>query len=374
MATLDQLPADKRAIIELVLQRGQSYEQIADLLGMPESRVREHAREALVALAPRTAERVDADWRGQLADYVLGQQSGPQSTATRGHLKRSEPARAWALSMVDSLGELFQDGAEPEIPGAEAATPRRSKRLRRGRDDDRATATAPAKDAAEPRVPRAERSEEPGDRPAPHGRRGLSPEAERVVRRRRILGALAAAAAVAAVVVAVILLTSDGDEEQTAAPAPAETTAGQQAQVLSQLELRPVGGGDGAGIATIADEAGQRLLIVQARLEPTRGDDVYEVWLYNSPRDAQSIGAQVTDEQGNYVGAGPLPADFERFEFIDISREKTGSDPDPAHSGQSVLRAKLDGGQPAPDAGGAAPPGSDAPAPGENTPTLPQQP
>ena len=63
------------------------------MLGTPTSRVRELARDALTQLAPVSAERVDADWRGQVADYLLNQQSGPEATATRGHLKRSEPAR-----------------------------------------------------------------------------------------------------------------------------------------------------------------------------------------------------------------------------------------------------------------------------------------
>lgn len=383
MATLDQLPPEKRAIIELVLRRGQSYDDIADMLSMPAARVREHAREALVALAPRTAERVDPEWRDQLADYVLGQQAGPQSTATRGHMKRSEPARAWALSTVDSLGELYQDGAEPAIPEGEAAPPRRGARLRRARDEDVSAAEAPAQEK-----PRPARRERPAGEPAPAAtvpaddetttreRRSLSPEAEAVVRRRRILGALAALLALAGVILAAIFLLpkifggDDEQEEPTASTPPTEAAAG-EAQVLAQLELKPVEGGKGAGLATVAEEAGQQLLIVQARLQPVSGNDVYEVWLYNSPEDAQSVGAQITDEQGNYVGAGPLPADFERFKFVDISREKTGQDPDPSHSGQSVLRARIAGGQPSPEAGGAAPPGSEPPAPG-GTPTLPQ--
>ena len=93
MATFDQLPAEQKAILELVLQRHQSYDDLASMLGMPTPRVRQLAREALTDLSPRSASRVDMDWRGQVADYLLGQQTGPEGTATRGHLKRSEPAR-----------------------------------------------------------------------------------------------------------------------------------------------------------------------------------------------------------------------------------------------------------------------------------------
>ena len=90
MATFDQLSDEQRAIVELVLQQGKSYGELSDMLGLPESRVRELARDALVELAPISARGVEQDWRGQLADYVLGQQAGPEATATRGHLRRSE--------------------------------------------------------------------------------------------------------------------------------------------------------------------------------------------------------------------------------------------------------------------------------------------
>ena len=90
MATFDQLSAEQRAIIELVVQRGRSYDALADVLQIEVPRVRELAREALAELTPITAGRVDGDWRGQVADYMLGQQSGPEATATRAHLKRSE--------------------------------------------------------------------------------------------------------------------------------------------------------------------------------------------------------------------------------------------------------------------------------------------
>src|SRR5436305_4339176 len=171
MATFDQLPAEQRAILQLVVVRGQTYDELSGMLGMPAARVRELARDALGDLAPATAARVDSDWRGQIADYVLGQQTGPESTATKGHFKRSEPARAWAYSLLDSLGHLYPNGAMPEIPEADGAAP--------------TSAPAPAPVAPPP----------PREEPAPagpqsavrspqKGRSGpLSPAAQSVVRR-----------------------------------------------------------------------------------------------------------------------------------------------------------------------------------------------
>ena len=294
MATLDQLSAEQRAIIELILQQGQSYDQLADILGMPESRVRELARDALVQLAPITAKRVEEDWRGQLADYVLGQQSGPESTATRGHLRRSEAARSWARSLLDSLDGMYGDGL-PNIPDGE-----------RGRAKGRA-----------PAPPRP-----PGDaRP-----RRLAPTTGAVGRRRL----LTAGGVLALILVGLLLwpvgLLTGGDDDEGGS----EQASGQN------------GGDRGApaGIAVVAQQDGRRQVIVQAaNLQPTQRGQAYEVWLYNSPEDARSLGAQVTDQRGTYQGAGPLPDNYQRYGFVDVSLEPI--DRNRAHSGQSVLRGPV---------------------------------
>src|SRR3954452_14742430 len=137
MATFDQLSAEQKAVIELVLSSGRSYDALADMLDATPSRVRELAREALTELSPTTAARVDPEWRGQLTDYILGQQSGPESIATKSHLKRSEPARVWTYSLIDSLDHLYGNGARPAVPGAEngaAAVPRRERERKRERE------------------------------------------------------------------------------------------------------------------------------------------------------------------------------------------------------------------------------------------------
>src|SRR4051794_40943948 len=180
MATFDQLPADQRAILELVVGRGQSYAELSTMLGMTPARVRELAREALGDLAPATAKRVDPDWRGQVADYLLGQQSGPESTATRGHLKRSEPARAWAFSLLDSLGHLYPNGNMPAIPESDGSEPE-------------------PQPEPEPVAPPAAPPPPPPSRSA-----GLSPAAQSFVRRRRlVIGGIAGAVVIAVVVLLV---------------------------------------------------------------------------------------------------------------------------------------------------------------------------
>jgi hypothetical protein len=316
MATFDQLPAEQRAILELVIQRRQSYSDLADMLGMPTARVRQLAREALVELSSRSAARVDADWRGQVADYLLGQQTGPEGTATRGHLKRSEPARLWALSLLDSLDHLYDETDLPVIPEGEAAPVR-------GRERERARGPEPERERPPLRT-----------RPA----RPLSDDAEAIVRRRRIAGAAAAATAVLFILLVwpVGLLTGDDDEGGGST----SDASAAQPRVLGQLLLRPQSGEKGVGIALITENDGDRSLLVQARgLKPTREGEAYEVWLFNSQQDATSMGAQLTDKQGNYQGAGRLPDNYEDYTYLDISRETV--DQNAAHSGDSVLRGRL---------------------------------
>ncbi len=56
MPTFDQLPPEQRAIIELVVQRGRSYDDLADALAITPERVRELAVDALVELSPLIAD------------------------------------------------------------------------------------------------------------------------------------------------------------------------------------------------------------------------------------------------------------------------------------------------------------------------------
>jgi hypothetical protein len=301
MATYDQLSAQQRAIVDLVLKRGQSYDQLADALGLPVGRVRELAHETLTSLAPVSARAVDESWRAQIADYLLNQQAPAEAAATRGHLRRSEAARAWSRSVLDSLEHLYSNGDLPTIPAGDSGP-------------------------------------EPSPRVSRPARRELSPQAEAVLRRRRALGIAAAAAALLFLLLIwpVGLLTGGDDDsgDGNGSDRAAET------QLVGQVVLRPTAqGSDDAGIAIVTDTDGKLELSIQARLQPTERNQAYEVWLYDSPEDARSLGAQVTDQQGNYAGRADLPGSYRDYRFIDVSRETV--DRNATHSGQSVLRARV---------------------------------
>jgi Sigma-70, region 4 len=282
MATFDQLSDEQRAIVELVLKQGKSYGELSDMLGLPENRVRELARDALVDLAPITARGVEQDWRGQLADYVLGQQAGPEATATRGHLRRSEAARSWTRSLLDALEQLYPDGDLPVVPDGERGS-------RRGA-------------AAAPAAPGAAREA-----------RALTPESATAVRRRRLITAAGVGILilVALLVWPIGLLTGgDDDEEPSQASTGTQQTTGEEAPIPTGMQ----------GQAIIARQQGQtQVLVTASGLEPSTENTAYQVYLANSEQDRRSLGATVTDEQGNLRAGAPLPANFRDYEFIDLT-------------------------------------------------------
>ena len=381
MATLDQLAAEQRAIIELVVQRGRSYDDLADMLAMPQQRVRQLAREALIELAPVSAKRVEADRRGQLADYVLGQQSTAEEVATQTHLRRSEAGRAWTSSLVDSLAGLYP-GEPPEIPEGEVEPPPRRERERRPRERERPREHGPLRERGEraerrplrDRPRRAERPfrREPRPRREPRRRPALSPEAQIAVRRRRLVGIVGAVLLVGGIVAGILIIAGGNDSDKKAKAAPA------QFRVVGELLLQPLSGvsDTNQGIAIVGSRGSRPELVVQAKLTPTKQRQAYGVWLYNSRTDALALGAQVTDQAGNYVGRGALPADYRKYRYIDISTQVI---PDPecarnptclrevqAHSGKSVLRgaiADMRGPNQAVPGGQGAPPTTTTPTP-----------
>src|SRR3954454_4208458 len=308
MATFDQLAADQRAIIEIVLRQDRSYEQIGEMLDLPPARVRELAREALGELAPFTADFVDAQWRGQLADYVLGQQTGPEAQATRGHLKRSEPARIWAYSLLDALDDFYADGERPEIPVGEAAARPRP----RAAEANGAPASAGAA-APQASLGRSSRG----------GAAALSPAARSALLRRRILAGIGAVVLIALLIFGGIKLFGGGSDNKTPSSASANTGTGanaQQGQVVAQAVLTPVGKSfKGAGAALVYRSGKQALAVVRAKLPANSAGRKYVLWLYNNPKQIVPLAADVTDKQGNFQGAAGLPNNWQSYKFLDLT-------------------------------------------------------
>jgi hypothetical protein len=95
------------------------------------------------------------------------------------------------------------------------------------------------------------------------------------------------------------------------------------------------------GVAEVTGGADDRVALVRVSgLRPSSPGDFYEVWLLD---DAKRPGRLISLGSFRVPGSGaatvevPVPVDPERFVF-DVSVEP--QDGDPAHSGDSVLRAR----------------------------------
>lgn len=179
--------------------------------------------------------------------------------------------------------------------------------------------------------------------PATERRSPPSRQAERAdqVRDSRSRGGLLVAGILGLVVLGVviaILASSAGDDPspRETSTSPATTTTGtaastQTTPAVEAVRLRALGP-KGGGTASID---GDRLKLRVKGLPDLRGGS-YEIWLYNSIEDANSIasfGRTSIDLDAR------LPAEPSRFRYVDISLEP--KDGNKNHSGQSLLRVPL---------------------------------
>jgi hypothetical protein len=115
MASLDNLPADQKAVLSLVLQRGRTFDQIAQLLSVDRAAVRRRALEGFDALGPETT--LEPLKRALITDYLLGQLPAAVATNVVASLANSPTERAWARVIAAELAPLAVNGL-PEIPAA----------------------------------------------------------------------------------------------------------------------------------------------------------------------------------------------------------------------------------------------------------------
>jgi hypothetical protein len=316
MASIDSLPADQRAVLELVLRRGRSYDEIARLLSIDRAGVRQRALAAFDALGPQT--RVAPDRRALITDYMLGALPEGVADEVRDHLGASASERAWARSIASELQGL-SDHPLPEIPS-------------NGR-----VPASHARAAAEAAAPVALAEGSPRDRPA---RRAGS----------RVGGAvlLALAAAVAlALVLVLVVFTGGKAHPRTAAHHGSATTASASsaAKVLARIQLRsPDGATSPVGAAEVVRLSGRLgVAIVAQGLAPTRKTPpgYYAAWLYNSPSDAHFLGfAGAVSSNGKLETAGAVPNNASHFHQLLLTLESKAH---PTTPGQVVLVGALTG-------------------------------
>jgi hypothetical protein len=347
MASLQTLPSDQRAVLELVLRRGRSYDQIATMLGIDRAGVRARALAALDALGPDTP--VSDERRHLITDYLLGALPRRVAEEVRSLLAQAAPERAWARVVASEL-EPIASSPLPEIPvggaprGAAPAAERAAAPERSG---------APAA-AGVPAPPR-ERARAERGRPA---RSPISPPLPRRPSSRRggaVLLGLGGAVAIAVVVVLILNLTASSSKpaphaatlgtHPASTPSTTTTTAGNGAQILSQLNLNPPNGGKAKGAAFVIRVSGRLGLEIRAAgLVPnsTHPPNAYAVWLFNTPSDSHILGFvnPGVGQNGSFETIGPLPANAAHYHKLLVTLETTSN---PKTPGTIILQAPLTG-------------------------------
>jgi hypothetical protein len=311
MARFDDLPADQKAVLQLVLRQGRTYGEIAGLLKISTEAVRDRALTALDAVGPTGLPDLDDDLQDELGDYLLGQQAASARATTREQLEGSQAARDWARGVASELraAGVAGEDALPEIPTDPAEV-------------DEAFDALNARRAA-----RADQA-----------------------RSSRLGGMLIIAAALLVVVGGVLLLTGviggdDDDKGKSTASTPTQTqtSTATTASVEQQINLTPPSGAKKPlGVANIVSQDGQRALAGVGQDLPASGR--YVLWVRAGAK-SKFLGffPPVTgsgDDKGRLQGLVAAPTDLASYTELLVTRERSSAPKQPT---TIVLKGALKG-------------------------------
>lgn len=357
MSPLQALAPDQRAILELLLRQGRSYDELSEMLGLPEDGVRSRAHAALAALAPDRPAPVGED--GAVADWILGQQDGEEAGRTSASIARMPAWRAWAVEVTDRLAEV--DGAEvPEVPDAEESGSRASgavsdgKGRRRPRPVREAAAAGAGAAAAGAAASRRRPAREPV-RAAEPAAAGSGSSSLRLPSS-RLGGALLIGLLALLVAGGLFLIFRGGDEaEQTASTANASPTPTATPEVVSEIALEGVGNRAQGLMRVFRRPEDGRLVFALAadKMPQNKRREVYAVWFTKegaAPRNLGFSQAQVGKE-GVFTTGGPQQGQEAQFaewlaDYDKVVVARAGADTASTNRpGPIVLQGTLPGGQ-----------------------------
>jgi hypothetical protein len=315
------LTDEQRAMLQLLLEGGQGYEDIGSLLGIAPDEVRSRARSALGEIGG-----ADPDAQVGLSDYLLGQADPIGRADAIRHLQNDPEAHALAERLVQNLRLLAPRGHLPEIPelrGGRAAAPTPSPAP--------APAATPAAPAPQPAAP-AQRGPGIASRIS-----GLFGRLGGLTGRRRTQFLAVLGVALALVVIVVVIASSGGGDGGSDCT-PLDTSTPQQAGVpTTKLEA--------SGAAADADcpPSGQITLgsvpqsqqtnaqtptfavqVNAVELQPPTNEEGYLLWLFKSDSQSVPLGPLSVDGNGNLTGTLPVPAQelllFPAFQTLRLSK------------------------------------------------------
>jgi hypothetical protein len=304
---------EQRAMLQLLLEGGQGYDDIGSLLGIAPDEVRSRARSALTEIGG-----ADPDAQVGLSDYLLGQADPIGRADAVRHLQSDPEANALAQRLAQNLRLLAPKAEIPEIP-----EPRGGRRAAPPPPPPAAappTSGAPAPPSAAPPPPAAPKGPGVASRAAAL----LSGRGGSLSGKRRTQAIVGGAALLALVIVVIVLATSGGGGGSSDCK-PVDTSAAQQAGVPTsklaavgefadqdcppsgQVTLVPVSAQNQQNSNKQAQISGFALQMNAANLEPSDNGDEYVLWLYGSDQQARPVGQETVGDNGNLTGAAPLP-------------------------------------------------------------------
>lgn len=355
MASLDSLPGDQRAVIQLVLQQRRRYDDIAALLSIDRAGVRQRALDAFDALGPSTS--VPAGQRALLTDYLLGQLPGPVADEVHDRIASSPGERAWLRVVASEVAPLAADEL-PAIPGSGAE--RRS-----GSAPEPAAAVSAATAKKAPAAPRPPAASSPAIAAAPAGSgtpgsggdsgAGSGARGTAVAGGSRRGGAivLGLAAVIIAAVVVVLLVSSGGATKKLNPTASASTgtssssttsttsTSASKAKLVGQVNLNSPSNQSIKGIAQVIKEGSTLgVLIVATHVPANTTHNAYAVWLSNSSSDNEFVGFVSTrvGKDQKLETDGPLPSNAAHYKEMLVTLETHNT---PKSPGPILLKGAL---------------------------------
>lgn len=305
MSALDSLPADQRAVLQLLLKQGRTYEQIAGMLRLAPDAVANRAYAALDAIGPEPAAGLDTESRQELSDYLLGQMSATGRRRVRDTLEEDAGSRAWARVVAAELRPLADD-ALPEIPAE-------------GFEVDAAFDALDARRAAEAQHESSSRA-----------------------------GGILLLAGLAVLLVGAVLWATGvfgGGDDGSLAEEPQTSTQAEDVRPIAQVNLTPVQEDSKAlGVAFVVAGQDEQAIRVDVEKLPSavRGSKPSAgacIFLQNE-QASEFVGCfRDVDKDGNASASGVLPADVAKFQRLVVTRE-TGT-ATPTKPGRTILRGDI---------------------------------
>jgi hypothetical protein len=282
------MSADQRATLQLLLERGKSYGDLAQLLGQPESEVRARARAALTELGG-----ADPDRNVGLTDYLLGQADPIGRADASRHLRDDAADYELAAQLSDRLREEFPAAELPRLPGQ--PRPAGGGLLRR---------TPP-----------------PAGAEFERRRDGLSASQTRLI----VICASAAVILIAVVLAVTGTFGGSDDGEATAGDTSTSATASQADEQIQRVALRPVSGGDATGTASFGLASGDQPYVdVSVRgLDPAPEKRTYVIWLMLTGDKGYPLSPLAVSENGTFQDRYSIPSAvlpiIARVRYVDVS-------------------------------------------------------